>query len=164
MAEELAGGLDVPYVGEAFQFFDRTGKPWEVKAENTAFIDKARLSLSYKRCLKHKVNIIFDKIVQYSNQKNTLIPQIEIEKMLLECLPAATSRDVKQPDRVSIEQSIIFGAKMILTRTHGDDRERKMQRYPGYVEQQAINVQATPEEMNEMGQPAQTKKKGLFRW
>lgn len=164
MATELAGGLDVPYVGEAFQFFHRTGQPSEVKAENINFIDKARLSLSYKRCLKHKVNIIFDKVVQYSNQKNILIPQIEIEKMLLECLPAATSRDVKQPDRVSIEQSIIFDAKMILTRTTGEDRERKMQRYPGYIEQQAVNVQATPDEMGEIGQPAQAKKKGLFRW
>ena len=74
MAEEL----DIPYIGEAFQFFHRTGQPSEVKAENIAFIEAARLSLSYKRCLKHTVNIIFDKVVQYSNQKNILIPQIEI--------------------------------------------------------------------------------------
>jgi len=159
-----AGEVDVPYINEAFGFFDRTGKPSEVKAENIKFINDARLSLAYKRCLIHKVNIIFDKVVQYSNQKNILIPQIEIEKMLLECLPAATSRDVKQPDRVSIEQSIIFDAKMVLTRTFGEDRERKMQRYPGYIEQHATNVQATPEEMEEIGQPIQTKKKGLFRW
>lgn len=155
--------IDVPYINEAFGFFHQVATPSELRLKNLKAIDNAHLSLSYKECLKYKNDIIFNQTVQYSNEKNILIPQLEIEIMLIECLPAATSRDVKHPNRVSIEQGIIFGAKRVFTRTFGEDRERKMQRYPGYIEQHATNVQGTPGEIDEMNQPVQ-KKKGLFRW
>ncbi len=155
-------GVEAPYLNETFNFFTRLGTPGEVKTAIIKTIDSSRFSLSYKRCLKHTVNTIFDKVVQYSNQKSLILPELEIEMMLLECRIAANSRDIKQRGISAIEHSIIFAAKMVLTRTIGEDRERKLQRYPGYVEQRAVNTEMPQEEVKEIETPK--RRFGIFRW
>jgi len=160
MAEE--GDIDAPFMNETFQFFTRLGTPAEIKSSIIQTINSSRFSASYKRCLKHTVNTIFDKVVQYSNQKSLILPELEIEMMLLECRIAANSRDIKQRGITAIEHSIIFAAKMVLTRTIGEDRERKLQRYPGYVEQRAVNTEMPQEEVKEIETPK--RRFGIFRW
>jgi len=160
MAEE--GDIDAPFMNETFQFFTRLGTPAEIKSSIIQTINSSWFSASYKRCLKHTVNTIFDKVVQYSNQKSLILPELEIEMMLLECRIAANSRDIKQRGITAIEHSIIFAAKMVLTRTIGEDRERKLQRYPGYVEQRAVNTEMPQEEVKEIESPK--RRFGIFRW
>ena len=160
MAEE--GDIDAPFMNETFQFFTRLGTPAEIKSSIIQTINSSRFSASYKRCLKHTVETIFDKVVQYSNQKSLILPELEIEMMLLECRIAANSRDIKQRGITAIEHSIIFAAKMVLTRTIGEDRERKLQRYPGYVEQRAVNTEMPQEEVKEIETPK--RRFGIFRW
>ena len=151
--------LQIPYENETFAFFHRTANPEEVKLLNIAYIENSNLSREYKNSLKHLVGIVFDKVIQYANYKNPLIPDLEVQIMLLECLISATSRDIKQPDRLSIEQTILFSLRAVLTRSSGSQRERVLQLYPGYREERAVNVQSVREDPLEKGE-----KKSFFKF
>lgn len=163
MAEE---GIDIeaPFLNETFNFFTRLGYPIEVKTAIIEAINSSRFSLAYKKCLIHAVNVIFDKVVQYSNQKDIIMPELKIRIMLLKCRMAANSRDIRRVvGSAYIEDNIIFAAKMILTRTIGPDRERNLQRYPGYVEQRAVNAQIPSMELPELGEKREKRRFWIFR-
>ncbi|RLI21448.1 hypothetical protein DRO54_03665 [Candidatus Bathyarchaeota archaeon] len=165
MAEEGEGiDIEAPFLNETFNFFTRLGYPIEVKNAIIEAIDTSRFSLAYKKCLKNTVNVIFDKVVQYSHQKDILMPALKIRVMLLKCRIAANSRDIRRVAGVTcIEDSIILAAEMILTRTIGEDRERKLQRYPGYVEQRAVNTEIPPMELPELGEKREKRRFWIFR-
>lgn len=149
----------VPYIDETFAFFHRAANPEEVKLLNIIRIEKSRLSREYKDSLKHLVGVVFDKVIQYANYKNPLIPELEVQIMLLDCLTSATSRDIKQSDRLSIEQNILFSVKAVLTRAFGKERERALQLYPGYREERVVNTQPIYDEQIE-----KKEKKGWFKF